>query len=337
MMALSQAITEDDLAESADDRLVLFGDDNLPASRLLIQYVCKAATTVPGIHLAAICNTGVPRQSLLFGPEVKRWFGRMLIRTFNHEIRREPFLRIPYLRKISHRYGISYLEAPGGNIHDPGFLDMVRETKAVLGLACYNLKIFKPELLQLFHGVVNYHNGLLPFYKGLRATAWSVYKGEVRSGFAFHWMNEGIDTGPILLQDAIDILPGSTIFQLEVEKIRRAAQRIPELLDMMHARHPGIIQEETGNYYSKRDWTRIISINDSMELTSAELFRRLRAFGVLRISIHGRTFEVTRLKEHGDKNTDTSPFTLTTKDGKSLTPTRFKNLPLWLYKLYKNV
>jgi methionyl-tRNA formyltransferase len=337
MMALSQGMIEDDISETTVDRLILFGDDNLPASRLLIQYVCKAATKVPGIRLAAICNTGVPRQSFLFGPEIKRWLGRLMIRTFNHEIRREPFLPIPYLRKISHRFGISYLEAPGGNIHDPGFLDLLREMKAALGLACFNLKIFKPELLKLFHGVVNYHNGLLPFYKGLRATAWSVYNGEEGSGFAFHWMNEGIDTGPILLQDAINIVPGSTIFQLEVKKIRRAAQRVPELLEMMHARHPGIIQEETGNYYSKRDWTRIISINDSTEFTSAELFRRLRAFGVLMISIHGRTYEVTRLKENGNKYTDTSTFTLTTKDGKSLTPTRFKNLPLWLYKLYKNV
>jgi methionyl-tRNA formyltransferase len=337
MMALSKGMTEDDLSESTEDRLILFGDDNLPASRLLIQYVCKVALTVPGIRLVAICNTGDSPHSVLLGPEIKRWLGRLMIRTFNHEIRREPFLRIPYLRKIACRYGIPYLEAPGGDIHDAGFLHLLGEAKATLGLACFNLKIFKPELLKLFHGVVNYHNGLLPFYKGLRATAWSVYQGEERSGFAFHWMNEGIDTGPILLQDAIDIVPGSTIFQLEVEKIRRAAERIPELLDMMHSRHPGIIQKETGNYYSRRDWTRIISIDDTAEFTSAELFRRLRAFGVLRISIQGRIYEVTRMKTNGSKSTGKSRLTFITKDGISLTPTRFKNLPLWLYKLYKNV
>jgi hypothetical protein len=45
-----------------------------------------------------------------------------------------------------------------------------------LSLGC--LQIFKPRLIDAFEMAVNYHDGYLPFYKGLAATAWSLYHRE---------------------------------------------------------------------------------------------------------------------------------------------------------------
>jgi methionyl-tRNA formyltransferase len=156
---------------------------------------------------------------------------------FNPEYRKEPFLRVSHLAKIARRYNVQYLQSPGGNIHHAEFLKRIDELKPSLGISCFVLKIYKPELLKRFSGIVNYHNGLLPFYKGLRATPWSRYKGEDRTGYAFHWMDESIDTGPVLLQDSIALSPGSSIVQLEIEKIRHAARHISTVLSMMYDRH----------------------------------------------------------------------------------------------------
>ena len=49
-------------------------------------------------------------------------------------------------------------------------------------------------------GCVNYHNGPLPDYAGLRATAWAVLNGERTHGVTWHRMDGGIDTGGILAQ-----------------------------------------------------------------------------------------------------------------------------------------
>ena len=47
-------------------------------------------------------------------------------------------------------------------------------------------------------GSFNLHPGPLPEYAGLNVPSWAIYEGEKRShGVTVHWMDEGVDTGPI--------------------------------------------------------------------------------------------------------------------------------------------
>ena len=108
-------------------------------------------------------------------------------------LRRARGLRVPR--------GASVIVPPLRNVNHPEFVALVRgelRPDAALSLGCE--QIFGGELLAALGRPVNYHSGLLPAYRGLQSTAWSLYRGEPVTGFSYHLMEESIDAGPILVQ-----------------------------------------------------------------------------------------------------------------------------------------
>ena len=59
-------------------------------------------------------------------------------------------------------------------------------------------------------GIVNGHPSLLPRYRGPFPVAWAVRNGETEIGFTYHLMDEAFDTGPVLAQASVAILPDDT-------------------------------------------------------------------------------------------------------------------------------
>jgi methionyl-tRNA formyltransferase len=55
------------------------------------------------------------------------------------------------------------------------------------------------------HGAINFHNSLLPEYRGRSPINWQLINGERKSGVTAHWIDSGIDTGQIIWQNAIII------------------------------------------------------------------------------------------------------------------------------------
>ena len=55
------------------------------------------------------------------------------------------------------------------------------------------------------YGAIQYHPSLLPLYRGRSAMNWPIINGATKTGISIFWVDEGIDTGPILLQHEVDI------------------------------------------------------------------------------------------------------------------------------------
>jgi phosphoribosylglycinamide formyltransferase-1 len=73
------------------------------------------------------------------------------------------------------------------------------------------MRILKGELLRAFaQRVVNIHPALLPAFPGLEAWKQALEYGVKFTGATVHFVNEGIDTGPIIAQRAVPVLPGDT-------------------------------------------------------------------------------------------------------------------------------
>jgi methionyl-tRNA formyltransferase len=95
-------------------------------------------------------------------------------------------------------------------------------------------------------GSICFHPSLLPKYRGGSAIPWQIIKGERESGVTIFWVDEGIDTGPILLQRKVTIDPDDTagslyfnkLFPLGVEAVVEAVEQIAE------GRAPRIPQDE---------------------------------------------------------------------------------------------
>ncbi|XP_053285653.1 cytosolic 10-formyltetrahydrofolate dehydrogenase isoform X2 [Pleuronectes platessa] len=61
------------------------------------------------------------------------------------------------------------------------------------------------------HGSIIYHPSLLPLHRGASAINWTLIHGDKKGGFTVFWADDGLDTGPILLQRECDVEPNDTV------------------------------------------------------------------------------------------------------------------------------
>jgi phosphoribosylglycinamide formyltransferase 1 len=65
--------------------------------------------------------------------------------------------------------------------------------------------------LEAFAGrIMNVHPSLLPAFPGLRAWEQALKYGVRMTGCTVHFVNEGIDAGPVILQQPVPVFPGDT-------------------------------------------------------------------------------------------------------------------------------
>ena len=80
----------------------------------------------------------------------------------------------------------------------------------LVALAGY-MRVVKTPLLAAFAGqMLNVHPSLLPAFPGLHAWEQALQYGVRVAGCTVHFVNEGVDAGPIILQQAVPVLAGDT-------------------------------------------------------------------------------------------------------------------------------
>ncbi|WP_030427494.1 phosphoribosylglycinamide formyltransferase [Allokutzneria albata] len=93
------------------------------------------------------------------------------------------------------------------------------------------MKILGPSVLERFGGrVINTHPALLPAFPGAHAVADAIAYGVKVTGCTVHLVDAGVDTGPILAQEAVAVLPGETETDLH-ERIKEVERRM--LVDVL--------------------------------------------------------------------------------------------------------
>jgi phosphoribosylglycinamide formyltransferase-1 len=102
----------------------------------------------------------------------------------------------------------------------------LQEAKVDLVVLAGYMRMVKAPLLEAFPGrVVNIHPSLLPKFPGLEAWRQALESGETETGCTVHLVDEGMDTGPILAQERVPILPGDTSESLHA-RIQVAEHRL---------------------------------------------------------------------------------------------------------------
>jgi len=96
-------------------------------------------------------------------------------------------------------------------VREPEFIETLRTLgpDAII-VAAYG-QILPKEILDLpKHGCLNIHASLLPRYRGAAPINWAVVRGETETGITLMRMDEGLDTGAVLLQERLPIGPKDT-------------------------------------------------------------------------------------------------------------------------------
>ena len=122
-----------------------------------------------------------------------------------------------------------------------------QETAAALSAAAAELvclagfmRLVRRPLLDAFPGrILNIHPSLLPAFPGLRAWEQAVAAGASESGCTVHYVDAGMDTGPVILQEAVPVLADDSPATLHA-RIQQVEHRLyPAAISLAAARLGG--------------------------------------------------------------------------------------------------
>lgn len=92
------------------------------------------------------------------------------------------------------------------NINSDEFIERVKNYQAELFVSMSFNQIFRKEMINLpKYKTINCHAGKLPFYRGRNILNWALINDESEFGITVHYLDEGIDTGDIILQETYPI------------------------------------------------------------------------------------------------------------------------------------
>jgi len=113
------------------------------------------------------------------------------------------------------------------------------------------------------HQSIVYHPSILPAHRGASAINWTMMDGDKEGGFSIFWADDGLDTGPILLQrktkvdvnDTVDTLYNRFMYPEGITAMGEAVEMVAK------GTAPRIVQTEEGATYDKRITKDVVQIN----------------------------------------------------------------------------
>ena len=297
----------------------------------LLPWAAEAAAAHSGIELAGIVDAAYRSSRLMLprtaaGAAARRAFNpRGLVRISD----RPPLLTT--CGGVARRHRVPLLRSGAPGVNDPIFIDALAALRPDSALVLMVGQVFEPPLLSTCGAAANYHDGLLPAYRGVGATSWSVYRQEPQSGFSFNLLNEGIDAGPVLLQGSVDVRPGETTGQVERAKTQAARTHLKDVLALLLEGASGRQQRGDSSLFTRADLAAARAVGDSSKIEWNELRRRLRAFEEVQLGIDGEKLPVTAVRR-GPRGPGKG-LVFATADGVLAAPTRIKHMPPLLYRV----
>jgi len=119
----------------------------------------------------------------------------------------------PPVKETARRFGVPVYQPE--RVSQEAFCESIGDLKPDILIVVAFGQILKKTLLDIPRwGALNIHASLLPAYRGAAPIQWAVINAESRTGLTAMRMNEGLDAGPILLQEAVNIGPEETAGEL---------------------------------------------------------------------------------------------------------------------------
>lgn len=141
------------------------------------------------------------------------------------------------------------------NVNGPKFLEIVSQLNPDLNISVsYDQILRKPILASSKMGFINVHAGKLPYYRGRNVINWAIINGEKEIGITVHFVDEGIDTGDIIVQRTIPVSWTDTYAEVLDKTVEIIPHAIKEALESISA---GTAQKRPqshlpGTYFAKR-------------------------------------------------------------------------------------
>ena len=113
---------------------------------------------------------------------------------------------------------------PARDVRDAVMADWLESNGVELVVCAGYMHLLTPGFLRRFTAV-NVHPSLLPAFPGTRAIEEALAAGVSETGVTVHFVDEGVDTGPVILQEPVPVSPGDTPRTLR-ERIQAVEHRL---------------------------------------------------------------------------------------------------------------
>ena len=133
-------------------------------------------------------------------------------------------------------------------LRSPAAIEQFRNVGAELCIMAFVTDIVPHEMISSpRRGTIQYHPSLLPRHRGPSSINWPIVFGETTTGLTIFWPDEGLDTGPILLQREMPIGPNDTVGSLYFQSLfPMGVESLIEAINLVReGRAPRIAQDES--------------------------------------------------------------------------------------------
>jgi methionyl-tRNA formyltransferase len=317
-------------------RLLLFADPRSVASPRIVPALLRACRRRTDIEVVGLVDTSRETPGLTW--LARTLSGRLARRAFNLRAPSIAIDRQPAwadYRLLARRYRVPLIAPRLDGVNAPSLVERIRaELRPDASISVMVPQVFRQPLLEACGAIANYHDGLLPAYRGVSATAWSLFRDDPHSGFAYHLMTANVDAGPVLLDGVVAVGADTSPADLEAAKAGLAAARANDLIDRLVHGDAGRAQVGDAGVHTRANTAAAQTIVDPSSQTWEELQLRLRAFELVEMELAGRCWKVTALRRVAGRSAD-SDLTFTTADGVKVAPARCSHMPVVLYRLLR--
>jgi phosphoribosylglycinamide formyltransferase-1 len=139
---------------------------------------------------------------------------------------------------IARQKGLNAVVLPSKNldreVYDRQVVALLREKRAELVILAGYMRILSGFMLQAFPmGILNIHPSLLPAFPGLDAQHQAIEHGVKFSGCTVHFVDEGLDSGPIVQQAVVPVLDGDSAETLAARILVEEHRIYPEAIALV--------------------------------------------------------------------------------------------------------
>lgn len=135
---------------------------------------------------------------------------------------------------VARKYGVPVHRTQ--DVNSPEFLQLLRDLKVEFIASISGTQMYRKALREQTRlGIVNCHGALLPTYRGLMPSFWTLCNGESEGGVSVHFVDAKLDNGPILVQKRYRIHPRDTLEDIMARGKDLAAECIVEAVRIVEA------------------------------------------------------------------------------------------------------
>jgi methionyl-tRNA formyltransferase len=229
--------------------IIIFTSDSLYSYILLKDFIQENHQKIGTIYI----SKSLKRQKFdkFFMKKVVHGLGlRYYIQRVFHDVKYQNSKNS--ITTTANKYGIPVTYS--SNINNEEIVTKVEKEKPDLIISAYFDQIIKKELLKIPRiGILNVHPSMLPAYRGVKPTFWVLKNNESKTGVTIHFVDEGLDTGNILVQKEIDIQPNDSVDSLLKKTSEIGAKALLEAIENIRVSDYNLKEQEpgSGSYFSQ--------------------------------------------------------------------------------------